>query len=102
MPLWRIEPVARPDDPRWQGRRIWREVIVRARNAAFARVIAAELERDPRYPPTGNESLSFTSGFDDEKLYWVSQLDDAEAAAYGGDSGPDGVVHVGAIEQAVQ
>lgn len=74
MPLWRIVPVADPTDPRWQGRAIWSEVIVRAASPAQARLVAARLEHDPDAPPVGNESLGFRSGFEDEKLYWVIGL----------------------------
>lgn len=83
MILWRIAPVADPRDTWWQGRRIWREVIVRAPSAAMARRIARRLDVDPDEPPVGNESPYFRSGFADEKLYWVTRLDAADAAALG-------------------
>lgn len=91
MPLWRLRPATSPRDPRWQGRRIWREVVVGAPTAAMARVIASRLEEDPEAPPVGNESLGFRSGFEDEKLYWAVRLNAAEAAAFGGESGPSGI-----------
>lgn len=82
MNLWRIYPVAAPGDPRWQGRQRWHEVIVRAANPAFARIIASRLEsRAPRFSQ-GNESRALRSGFLDEKLYWVSRLSNEEAAAF--------------------
>lgn len=76
MPLWKIEPMAESGDSRWLDHDIWREVIVRAPTAAMARVIAGELERRQMAgsPPVGNESLSFRSGFDDEKLYRVTEI----------------------------
>lgn len=92
MPLWKITPVAAADDPRWQDRKIWSQVIVRAQTAAMARVLASELERDPTLPQVGNESLDFQSAFQDEKLYWVTQLSPEEAAALGGDAGEQGVI----------
>lgn len=81
MPLWRIRPVAEPDDPRWLDHPIWSEVVVRADSAAQARRAAAasestEAEGDGR------------SGFDDEKLYWVRRVDDAHAAAFAEFPGP--------------
>ena len=79
MPIWIIYPVANPDDSRWQGRRVWAEVIVRAENAAFARLIASKLDEPPVGHRLGNESLCFRSGFEDEKLYWVQRLDAADA-----------------------
>ena len=78
MPLWKIVPAASPDDARWLGSVPWREVIVRADTAAMARLLAAELERttDDEHG-VGNESLGFRSAFEDEKLYWVSEIDGA-------------------------
>jgi hypothetical protein len=78
MPVWRLVPAAAASDPRWQDRTIWAEVIVRADTAAEARLQAAQLEYDPTAPPVGNESLGFRSGFDDEKLYSVLQIDNQD------------------------
>jgi hypothetical protein len=82
MPLWRIHSVAHPEDSRWQGRRIWAEVIVQAESAAFARLMASKLDEPPVPHRLGNESLCFRSGFEDEKLYWVHRLSAVEAARY--------------------
>lgn len=71
---WRIEPTARPDDPRWLDHEIWREVIVRAPTAAMARLAARQLEFDPDEPPAGNQAPSFQSAFEDEKLYAVRRV----------------------------
>ena len=83
MPVWQIQPVAHPNDPRWQGRSVWEEVIVRAPSAAFARVIAARLEVDPNARGVGNESLGPEGGFADEKFYWVRRLDSAADDRFG-------------------
>lgn len=91
MPLWRIVPAADPRDPRWQGRPIWREVIVRAPSAALARLLAARLD-SAETVPAGNESLGPRSGFSDEKLYWLRRLDDAASAGLGSDNGRDGIL----------
>lgn len=82
MPLWSFQPVACPCDSRWQGRRIWQEVVVRAPNAAFARLTARQLDEPPVRRRLGNETHCFRSGFEDEKLYWVRRLGSAEASAY--------------------
>lgn len=79
IPLWRLAPAANPRDPRWQGRAIHAETIVRAPTAAMARVVASRLDRRPDAVPRGNESLCFRSGFTDEKLYWVQRLEEAAA-----------------------
>lgn len=83
MPVWQIQPVAHPSDPRWQGRSAWEEVIVRAPSAAIARTVAARLEVDPSARGVGNESSGPQSGFADEKLYWVRRLDSAAARRFG-------------------
>lgn len=71
---WSIEPVASPDDSRWQDRPIWRRVLVIAESAAFAR-LTAEAWALPRVSPQiGNESGSPRAGFLDEKLYLVRQV----------------------------
>lgn len=92
MPLWRIQPVARPGDPRWQGRAIWRDVVVRAPSAAFARLVARKLDEPPVRRRLGNETHCFRSGFEDEKLYWVRRLAPAEASAYQNVDPLDGVI----------
>lgn len=93
MPLWKIVPVTPAEDTRWQGRPIWREVIVRADTAALARVFAdAYARRGADEVGVGNETLDVRTGFDDEKLYWVMEMDPAEAAAAGGADGPPGVL----------
>lgn len=81
MPLWKLRPIAEAHDPRWQGRRIWREAVVRARTAAEARLVAATLDRRSPEPPNGNESESFRSGFVDEKLYRVDWVGEADGPA---------------------
>lgn len=92
MPIWRIHPVAHPRDSRWQGRRIWEEVIVRADCAALARMIAAKLD-EPAVPyRLGNETQCFRSGLQDEKLYWARRLDDADAGRYATAKENDGVI----------
>jgi hypothetical protein len=79
MPLWRIQPVADPEDGRWLDHTIWREVVVRAPTAAVARHAAARMELATDRPPTGNEMPSARSAFEDEKLYRVSPLEPTAA-----------------------
>src|SRR5699024_3732004 len=82
MALWRIYPVAAPEDSRWQGRQRWEEVIVRASSPAFARIVASRLDgQRPRFS-LGNESHSHRSGLVDEKLYWVRRVSDGQADGY--------------------
>jgi hypothetical protein len=92
LPCWKLTPVASPDDPRWQGRRIWREVFVEAPSAAFARQFAAEWELANRLRQIGNESPSPKSGFEDEKLYWARRVPDDEVQYL--DPAPDTAIPV--------
>jgi putative transposase len=66
IPLWRLVPAANPRDPRWQGRTIRAETIVRAPSAAMARVVASRLDRQHRFPGFGYKShgdgFRFTPG----------------------------------------
>lgn len=93
MPLWKIEPAASPDDPRWLDHEMWREVVVRAPTAALARLEAGKLESDPVVPPTGNELPSSRTAFEDEKLYQVKLLEPASADSMIENSGAPAIVH---------
>ena len=81
MALWRLLPTAQEDAAHWQRRLIWREVLVRAKTAAEARLVASELDAARGAVRNGNESLSFRSGFLDEKLYRVDRIGDEEGAS---------------------
>jgi hypothetical protein len=95
MPLWRFVPVADEHDSAWQDRRIWHGVVVRAPTAAMARVIAEDAEDRRVRGAVGNETRSTGGGFADPNLYWVERLSADEAQAYGGSTGPEGVVAKG-------
>lgn len=90
MPLWTIDASAVAEDSRWQDFPIWAEVVVRAPSAAQARLVAAAMEAEEIADPTtvGNETLSFRSGFQDEKLYHVSRTHLTGVA----EEGPDEVI----------
>lgn len=87
MRVWRITPVAHDGDTRWQDHPIWQEVVVRAETAAMARLLAGRMEAAEAgdAPPTGNESASGDTAFDDIGLYRVTEIDSAEAAELGTD-----------------
>lgn len=69
--LWMLEPAAIPEDGRWQGRDIYRAVLVAAPTAASAREAA---ERWASGGVRSNENLK--AGFSDEKLYHVRAASD--------------------------
>lgn len=85
MPVWRIFPVTRFTSARWLDYDHWSEVLVRAPTAARARVIASA-ELNDRSEPIGNESAAGHAGLEDEKLYHVVRVEDAD------DDGPDAVL----------
>lgn len=76
MALWSLEASAVAEDTRWLDLPIWADVVVRAPSAAQARLVAAAMEAAAIGDPTtqGNETLTFRSGFQDEKLYRVRQV----------------------------
>jgi len=80
MAVWKIEPAAPPTDARWLDYGRWDEVRVRAPTPGQARLAAAEMERLGAPSGVGNESAAFRSGFEDEKLYWVRQVEDERAS----------------------
>jgi hypothetical protein len=89
MPYWRFEPIARPGDPRWQGRRIYRDVVVAADSPGLAILHASAAHRPTPMPKIGNETLCYRSGFEDHRLYRLRRISEAEAQkrnAGGGDS----------------
>lgn len=94
MSLWMIEPVAARGDPRWLDFPHWVEVAVRAPTAAEARLAAGKMEKRmfADDTPVGNETHSFRSGFEDEKLYRVRRLEPAELPEAAPD-GPPEVLH---------
>ena len=69
MSLWLISPAATPLDDRWQGREIFRSVVVEAPTAAAARLAAEHWALGGIHPEMRNDSLN--AGFSDEKLYFV-------------------------------
>lgn len=80
--LWLIEPVADPDDPMWQDRPVWAEVVVAAPSPAFARLAAERHALSPHWTPIGNESESRRSGLNDEQLYHVRALPPERRASF--------------------
>jgi hypothetical protein len=70
LAIYRLVPIARPDDPNWDRAPNRGEVVVRARSSGDARVVAAQAETE-----AGKQGLFTTevtaSAFLDEKLYTV-------------------------------
>ncbi len=83
MPLFRLVPATHAHDPRWMGRPVYDEVVVRAANAGEARRIAGTLEApaDMRAmtDAVGNGSEPRTGALTDEKLYRMETVAEDEA-----------------------
>jgi hypothetical protein len=88
--FFRLGPAARPEDPVWQDRPIWGEVLVAAETPAHARQLAArQFEADlPAFEAL--EKPRSSAGFESEKLYAVLELDPTEAVREG--NPPPGVL----------
>lgn len=76
--VYRLVPVARGSDPRWQNSPFQGEVIVAARTAGDARVVASGCELDfmeVDAAPAEGVSTTDASAFRDEKLYSVVEIE---------------------------
>lgn len=81
LSVYRLVPIAAPSDPRWQNSLNQGEVVVAARTAGDARVVAAGCELDymevDAAPAEGVSTLD-ASAFRDEKLYTVIEIEHAK------------------------
>ncbi|WP_018859874.1 hypothetical protein [Rhizobium sp. 42MFCr.1] len=76
--VYRLEPIAAPDDPRWDNATNHGIVIVAARTAGDARIVAASRELDfmeVDAAPAEDVTTSNASAFRDDKLYTVVELE---------------------------
>ncbi|MGH6859505.1 MAG: hypothetical protein ACRECY_04560, partial [Phyllobacterium sp.] len=76
--VYRLVPVAAPDDPRWDNSPYQGEVVVAARTSGDARVVAAGLELDfmeVDAAPADGVTTFDASAFRDEKLYTVIEVE---------------------------
>lgn len=74
MRIYRLIPVAGPEDPNWSLSPYHGEVIVRAKTSGDARIVATEAEADfPEHDAKPGEGVSTAgaSAFRNEKLYTV-------------------------------
>lgn len=89
LATWKFTPVARTDDPAWQGRPIWSELNVVAATAGAA-ILAAErhYERSGGFTDQDSQDGQQSNpGFGDVKLYRVDRI-----ASAGGLQDRDGQV----------
>lgn len=76
--IYRLEPIAATDDPAWSNKPGHGVVIVAARTAGDARIVAMERELDFMEidaAPADDVSTRNASAFRDEKLYTVVEVE---------------------------
>ncbi|MBB3543405.1 hypothetical protein [Rhizobium sp. BK399] len=76
--IYRLEPIAEPDDPRWGNSPGHDVVIVAARTAGDARIVAASRELDfmeVDAAPADDVTTVNARAFRDDKLYTVIEID---------------------------
>ncbi|WP_454747764.1 hypothetical protein [Ciceribacter selenitireducens] len=84
--IYRLVPLAEPDDPNWQNSPYQGEVLVRARTTGDARVVAMEAEGDflqSDAKPAEGVSTTNGSAFTDEKLYTVVREENSRHTRHG-------------------
>ncbi|NLS17706.1 hypothetical protein HGP16_14180 [Rhizobium sp. P40RR-XXII] len=75
--IYRLEPIAAPEDPRWGNAPNQGTVVVAARTAGDARIVAAGKELDfmeVDAAPAEDVTTSNASAFRDDKLYTVIEI----------------------------
>lgn len=75
LAVWRITPVANPEDGAWQGRVIWKELRIIAASAGAAMFEAGRHANAARgiSDARSQDYQQARSGFGDEKLYRVDR-----------------------------
>lgn len=97
--IYRLDPTASPDDPRWQDFRPNGSVTVAARTSGDARIVASGREVDFMEidsAPAEDVTTSNASAFRDEKLYTVIEIEHGRTDVSRGVI--EGVVRVDAIK----
>ncbi|WP_075289825.1 hypothetical protein [Pararhizobium arenae] len=80
--IYRLEPTAEADDPRWDNSPYQGVVVVAARTSGDARIVATERELDFMEidsAPAEDVTTSNASAFRSEKLYTVIEVDHGRA-----------------------
>ncbi|MEZ2223484.1 hypothetical protein [Rhizobium sp. RCC_161_2] len=76
--VYRLEPLAAPDDPRWQNAPSQGVLLVAARTSGDARIVASARELDfmeVDAAPAEDGTTSNASAFRDDKLYTVIEVE---------------------------
>ncbi|NLS00402.1 hypothetical protein HGP17_26540 [Rhizobium sp. P38BS-XIX] len=76
--IYRLEPIAAPDDPRWANSPGHGVIVVAARTSGDARIVAMSRELDfmeVDSAPADDVTTMNASAFRDDKLYTVIEID---------------------------
>jgi hypothetical protein len=85
--IYRLEPIASPNDPRWDNSPGHGIVVVAARTSGDARIVAASRELDfmeVDAAPADDVTTFNASAFRDDKLYTVIEIDHGRLDLYRG------------------
>jgi hypothetical protein len=80
--LYRLEPIAAPDDPRWDNAPSHGILVVAARTSGDARIVASAAELDfmeVDAAPADDVTTINASAFRDDKLYTVIEIEHGRA-----------------------
>lgn len=91
MTIWKIEAVARADDPRWQAGPRYEQLFVRAPTPAEARICAGKALA-PNPVVVGNENAEQPSPFEDAMLYQVTRSSATDAGIAVSEEGEPAVI----------
>ena len=84
LKIYRLTPLADPDDPNWQNASYQGEVVVIARSSGDARIVASEAELDfleIDAKPAEGVTTDMASAFRSERLYTVTEEGPAPAGS---------------------
>ena len=82
MPVWKLSPVARKDDPHWNGYDYREPLLVEAPDGITARRKGTKWYKEHFQISASTMKGQFhRSAFEDEKLYWVTELTEQAAQA---------------------
>jgi len=78
--VWQFTPVARPDDPAWQGRTIWEDFRIVAPTVGTAMLLASRYDEKLKGLSTedSQDRQQLRSGLEDARLYRIDRVYGAE------------------------
>ena len=80
--VWQFTPVARADDPTWQGRTMWEDFRIVAPTSGVALLLAARYDEQSKNLSVADsqDGQQLRSGLEDPRLYRIDQIGEADAS----------------------